>query len=161
MKKAWKKNDTGVSPVIATILMVAITVVLAAVLYVMVMNINTNPDLTTPLGLNLQARNTTSVTLIVSSAPTEALITGSTISMLVSGTPVAVTNVRVYDAATLIATYEGASGTWTYSGDETADTAKFAPGTSILIYSASGISTGDSLLFSSSEKYYEPTTYDV
>ncbi|KYK27626.1 MAG: hypothetical protein AYK23_02220 [Candidatus Proteinoplasmatales archaeon SG8-5] len=35
MKKMWRKND-GVSPVIATILMVAITVVLAAVLYVMV-----------------------------------------------------------------------------------------------------------------------------
>ena len=36
MKKIWK-NRSGVSPVIATILMVAITVVLAAVLYVMVM----------------------------------------------------------------------------------------------------------------------------
>ena len=33
----WKKNNKAVSPVIATILMVAITVVLAAVLYVMVM----------------------------------------------------------------------------------------------------------------------------
>jgi len=37
MKKMWKKNTKAVSPVIATILMVAITVVLAAVLYVMVM----------------------------------------------------------------------------------------------------------------------------
>ncbi len=39
MKKAWsmKKNAEAVSPVIATILMVAITVVLAAVLYVMVL----------------------------------------------------------------------------------------------------------------------------
>ena len=39
MKKMWKmrKNKEAVSPVIATILMVAITVVLAAVLYVMVM----------------------------------------------------------------------------------------------------------------------------
>jgi len=38
MKKSWKirKDLEGVSPVIATILMVAITVVLAAVLYVMV-----------------------------------------------------------------------------------------------------------------------------
>jgi flagellin-like protein len=35
MKKMWK-NEEGVSPVIAVILMVAITVVLAAVLYVMV-----------------------------------------------------------------------------------------------------------------------------
>ncbi len=39
MKKIWKirKDSKAVSPVIATILMVAITVVLAAVLYVMVM----------------------------------------------------------------------------------------------------------------------------
>ena len=37
MKKIWSiRNKDGVSPVIATILMVAITVVLAAVLYVMV-----------------------------------------------------------------------------------------------------------------------------
>ena len=39
MKKTWiRKDDKGVSPVIATILMVAITVVLAAVLYLMVSN---------------------------------------------------------------------------------------------------------------------------
>jgi flagellin-like protein len=37
MKKMWKNRKDAVSPVIATILMVAITVVLAAVLYVMVM----------------------------------------------------------------------------------------------------------------------------
>jgi flagellin-like protein len=39
MKKTWaiRKDAEGVSPVIATILMVAITVVLAAVLYVMVL----------------------------------------------------------------------------------------------------------------------------
>jgi flagellin-like protein len=46
MKKSWKirKDLEGVSPVIATILMVAITVVLAAVLYVMVSVIITPPD---------------------------------------------------------------------------------------------------------------------
>lgn len=36
MDRAWKRNEVAVSPVIATILLVAITVVLAAVLYVMV-----------------------------------------------------------------------------------------------------------------------------
>jgi len=42
MKKIWmkrKKDSSAVSPVIATILMVAITVVLAAVLYVMVLGL--------------------------------------------------------------------------------------------------------------------------
>ena len=39
MKKTWiRKDNKGVSPVIATILMVAITVVLAAILYLMVSN---------------------------------------------------------------------------------------------------------------------------
>ncbi|MEI6795485.1 MAG: type IV pilin N-terminal domain-containing protein [Methanomassiliicoccales archaeon] len=44
------KKKSGVSPVIATILMVAITVVLAAVLYVMVMNMSGNQGTSTPQG---------------------------------------------------------------------------------------------------------------
>jgi flagellin-like protein len=49
-KKAFiHRDEEGVSPVIATILMVAITVVLAAVLYIMVMNIG--PDIgSAPIG---------------------------------------------------------------------------------------------------------------
>ncbi len=51
MKKMWKmrKDKSAVSPVIATILMVAITVVLAAVLYVMVMGFGGNTN-STPTG---------------------------------------------------------------------------------------------------------------
>jgi flagellin-like protein len=46
MKRVWRKdNKEGVSPVIATILMVAITVVLAAVLYAMVMKPQGTEDL--------------------------------------------------------------------------------------------------------------------
>jgi len=79
MKKMWKLNNKAVSPVIATILMVAITVVLAAVLYVMVMGFggedNTaptavlgNPDITpgTP-------GNYTAVIQLVSISPETAL----------------------------------------------------------------------------------------
>ncbi len=43
MKSIVRKNDEAVSPVIATILMVAITVVLAAVLYVMVSGLISGP----------------------------------------------------------------------------------------------------------------------
>jgi flagellin-like protein len=50
MKKMWKKNNKAVSPVIATILMVAITVVLAAVLYVMVMGFGGGGSNETPSG---------------------------------------------------------------------------------------------------------------
>jgi archaeal type IV pilus assembly protein PilA len=49
-KKMWKmrKDKSAVSPVIATILMVAITVVLAAVLYVMVMGFGGSTASTAP-----------------------------------------------------------------------------------------------------------------
>lgn len=50
MKKMWKLNNKAVSPVIATILMVAITVVLAAVLYVMVMGFGGDGGNETPSG---------------------------------------------------------------------------------------------------------------
>jgi len=50
MKKMWKLNNKAVSPVIATILMVAITVVLAAVLYVMVMGFGGGGADETPTG---------------------------------------------------------------------------------------------------------------
>lgn len=54
MKKIYKKRkDEGVSPVIATILMVAITVVLAAVLYVMVIEIR--PPTFDEAGGNIQS----------------------------------------------------------------------------------------------------------
>lgn len=51
MKKIWKqRSEEGVSPVIATILMVAITVVLAAVLYVMVIGLVDDDGKRTPTG---------------------------------------------------------------------------------------------------------------
>jgi flagellin-like protein len=48
MKATWRKNANAVSPVIATILTVAITVVLAAVLYVMVMGIGPDQNVGAP-----------------------------------------------------------------------------------------------------------------
>jgi len=58
MKKMWKfrKDSRAVSPVIATILMVAITVVLAAVLYVMVSGYG-GGDTQTPTGSFTMADN--------------------------------------------------------------------------------------------------------
>ncbi len=51
MKRIWK-NEEGVSPVIAVILMVAITVVLAAVLYVMVSGMLTGGGSTPNVSMN-------------------------------------------------------------------------------------------------------------
>lgn len=50
-KMAKRLKDSGVSPVIATILMVAITVVLAAVLYVMVSGFTHSPGTANSAGL--------------------------------------------------------------------------------------------------------------
>jgi len=56
MKKLWslRKKDDAVSPVIATILMVAITVVLAAVLYVMVLGFSGGGGENLIIGLNYE-----------------------------------------------------------------------------------------------------------
>jgi len=48
MRTVWRKDRNAVSPVIATILMVAVTVVLAAVLYVMVVGFEPQQDLNPP-----------------------------------------------------------------------------------------------------------------
>lgn len=58
MRKNWKDRK-GVSPVIATILMVAITVVLAAVLYVMVMGFGDDGGKTPTVALNSKETTTT------------------------------------------------------------------------------------------------------
>ena len=60
-------KDSGVSPVIATILMVAITVVLAAVLYVMVSGFTHSPGTANSAGLNEAQTSTNNFTVTVSS----------------------------------------------------------------------------------------------
>ena len=65
-KMAKRLKDSGVSPVIATILMVAITVVLAAVLYVMVSGFTHAPPASQTAGLS-ESQNGNSYTISVSS----------------------------------------------------------------------------------------------
>jgi flagellin-like protein len=76
MKKIWK-NEEGVSPVIAVILMVAITVVLAAVLYVMVSGMigggGTTPRVSMEWGEQAQAGNFTGSILDVSGGDAPSL----------------------------------------------------------------------------------------
>ncbi len=72
MKAIIRKDEEAVSPVIATILMVAITVVLAAVLYVMVSGLITGPGPTKPLVTfgGITKVNTLTWTFSVASAST-------------------------------------------------------------------------------------------
>ena len=55
-KKVWK-DDEAVSPVIAVILMVAITVVLAAVLYVWAQSFTSRQETNLTIGWNVETRN--------------------------------------------------------------------------------------------------------
>jgi archaeal type IV pilus assembly protein PilA len=62
MRTIIRKDEGGVSPVIATILMVAITVVLAAVLYVMVSGLLVGPGASKPLVTFTSVAKTNAVT---------------------------------------------------------------------------------------------------
>jgi len=74
MKTLLRKDEKAVSPVIATILMVAITVVLAAVLYVMVSGLISGPGGTpTAWGVNIgKSGDQSNWTLTFTSIPTSA-----------------------------------------------------------------------------------------
>ena len=104
MKKAWKEE--AVSPVIATILMVAITVVLSAVLYVMVISMGTSVDnAVPPLGLYQQKRNQTAISLLVSYAPNGAFVYQSSLSIEHEGIPQPVTATLYYGNGSIVSTY--------------------------------------------------------
>ena len=92
MKKYWaiRKDSEAVSPVIATILMVAITVVLAAVLYVMVLGFGgtsaTTPALQIPSVTTISSPDGKKCTLTQPTA--EASWTDVTINLQQGGTTV-------------------------------------------------------------------------
>jgi flagellin-like protein len=83
MKNVIRTDEGAVSPVIATILMVAITVVLAAVLYVMVSGLITGPG-STPQQMGVSVSTSgdgTNWVLLVSSTPTGKAYTSTTLAI--------------------------------------------------------------------------------
>ncbi len=83
-KMAKRLKDSAVSPVIATILMVAITVVLAAVLYVMVSGFTHSPGTANSAGLTV-SQNTTGMYTISISSVSNTNIKISTLKLVISG----------------------------------------------------------------------------
>ena len=77
-RRTARRNARGVSPIIATILLVAITVVLAAVLYVLVSGL-TKTGVSTPYELGMGETSATgsgtNYTIVVSMSPTTGLTT--------------------------------------------------------------------------------------
>ena len=105
MNAIIRKDEQAVSPVIATILMVAITVVLAAVLYVMVSGLLTGPSASRPVltfgGVSLSSGNATfAVASVSSSVPYSnykvTLQVGAT-----TGSPIAVAAETTYATLTV------------------------------------------------------------
>jgi len=87
MKSIIRKDEAAVSPVIATILMVAITVVLAAVLYVMVSGLLT-PTGQGPrvMGVNIgRSGDGTNWTLLLTSTPSGLTTSAVKLTITTSG----------------------------------------------------------------------------
>ena len=166
MKKVYKMREDAVSPVIATILMVAITVVLAAVLYVMVIGMGDVDDIASPLGLSDAGRTTTNATMLIASAPDGAMVAGTQFSFTHDNAVGAIVSATVFGAdGVMVATWTG--GVWSYwesDGTTTdadgADTIDYNPGMKITI-ETNAISSGDTITISSSEAYFGTTEYRV
>ncbi len=88
MKAIIRKDDQAVSPVIATILMVAITVVLAAVLYVMVSGLigGQNPTSKPVITLQLNTKSTGSADILVTGAQPASLPTNFKVNLEIGTT---------------------------------------------------------------------------
>ena len=163
--RRWRKNGKrGVSPIIATILLVAITVVLAAVLYILISGLTKGPG-STPLGTAYAWGSPSNITASSGTAPAGcgatgpscysievASASGITTSDLNFGlrtasgaaasflTTPATTISLVGLSGTVLATYTIATNSWS-SGSQSV-----AAGDTIVVYHAGGGYLGDSLV---------------
>ena len=157
-ERSWRKaRKRGVSPIIATILLVAITVVLAAVLYVLISGLTTGGANTVPIGTAFsfgkatQASNTNCAagdknpgscyTIAVSSTGSSATTANIHWGVLAAGAGVAFTKVFLVDVSgNVLATYAGT--TWT-AGTATLPVSLSSTQTLVLDFGATSAS-GDS-----------------
>ena len=153
-----RRKDDAVSPVIATILMVAITVVLAAVLYVMVMGMTSTQQISQPLGLNQQSKTASTVNILISSAPDGATTDGASISYTHGGTPAGVTATLYNAAGTVVATYTNGA----FTPATGTDPVTLTSGMTLVISPTSGsVSAGDVITISSSQNTFSTSTITV
>ena len=115
----------------------------------------------TPLGLNSAGRTTTTFTILVSSAPNDAMVAGSMFSFTHNSVVGVISDITLYSAGGVpTAYYESATG-WTYVAPATADTLRFSAGMKLTITPADGVSAGDTLTISSTEDSFGTTQYVV
>ncbi len=167
MNRDWRRKrlQRGVPPIIATILLVAITVVLAAVLYILISGLTKGPG-NTPIGTALAlappkeastgAGATTNhwYNFSVQSASSGLVMSSMNFQIQTSGagivTPLAAWTVNVDGiSGTSIAAYSMTTGTWTSGGTvalNSGDTISFN------VIQAAGVS-GDNLVTSGAGSY--------
>ena len=142
-KMAKRLKDSGVSPVIATILMVAITVVLAAVLYVMVSGFTHSPGTANSAGLTTTNNGAGSWTVTVDKV-TVSNIALSGLKVVLNGTTYAYSswNTRVnsvYLNFTNVATGSSDLSAGDYFSISSAGSALIQAGTTFEILDGSSI----------------------
>jgi flagellin-like protein len=161
-----KKGKRGVSPIIATILLVAITVVLAAVLYILISGLTKGPG-NTPLGTSLamgqpkeaQAGATFYYNFSVASAGGGLVMNNLNFQVqTASGSIVTVTagvmNVLSLSAVT-VASYSMTTGAWTLGGSLLVNSQQqFALSTSVNL-------SGDKLVVSGSGTFQGSITVAI
>ena len=167
MNRDWrrKRRQRGVSPIIATILLVAITVVLAAVLYILISGLTKGPG-NTPIGTALalappkEASNGAGATtnhwynFSVQSASSGLVMSSMNFQVQTAGAgivaPLAAWTLNVEGiSGTSIAVYSMTTGTWTSGG-----TTALASGDTVVlnVVQAAGVS-GDNWIVSGAGSY--------
>jgi flagellin-like protein len=141
-KKMWKmrKDKSAVSPVIATILMVAITVVLAAVLYVMVMGFGGTSN-NTPTGAITSVTGTSSNKVITFGAISPTTIWNNVKISIQSGAATPVLSNSITSTTGTVAVPITLTG-YTLSGTNLAANGNINNGDSITI--TTGLTAGSS-----------------
>src|SRR5437867_229005 len=148
MKSIIRKDEAAVSPVIATILMVAITVVLAAVLYVMVSGLLT-PTGQGPrvMGVNIgRSGDGTNWTLLITTTPTGLTTSAVKLTITTGGGANTVVNNIAFSSLTSAnwnankAQFIGSGGSTVIVGDRVVvSTTSYPPGYQVLIADSQGI----------------------
>lgn len=121
MKNIIRKDEQAVSPVIATILMVAITVVLAAVLYVMVSGLLVGPGASKPVLTFSQATlSGGNATLSIASVSQSVAPSNYRVNLIVDGTAGGATAMPTANGGTVTVTVSTIAYTiqWTDIGGE-------------------------------------------
>jgi hypothetical protein len=155
------KKDYTMIAVVLVIVIVVVVVIAATLLFFF--RPHTVNGYEAPLGLVQQSRTSSSVTILVASAPNGALVDGSEIYLMNDDWPVSIEGASIYWPNGLIAAdYNSLSGIvgWAYHNGANRNTLEFQAGMTILIINY-GISNGDELTFYSMEEYFGTTTITI